>query len=268
MAEMKYKIGDRVIIEKSNVEGLFTRHAGLEGTIVDVDDSRKDGYHYKVADSENQFGVWCKVKHLVSEKPTSDKIVITHDGKTTTAALYREDGTKETATAKCAPEDKFDLYVGAKLALERLADKTAKPIDIELKGFKVGDRVNVDGMNGTVICIGITDILGVQFDDANYPGHRCRGIPLKAGTTGDKPNCWWVAPDSASHGEVTKYYNGKVVCITDEWCWWTKGKIYEVVNGTIIDDDRMLRYEDHPITPEFNGKYGKMFLPITESANG
>lgn len=65
--------------------------------------------------------------------------------------------------------------------------------------FNVGDRVTVDGMNGTVICITLGDLLGVQFDDENYEGHRCSGIPLKAGSpSARKNNCWWVLPENAS----------------------------------------------------------------------
>ena len=57
----KYKVGDRVIIECSNVDWLFHDHSGLEGTIQKVDHTRQDGYHYQVVDAKNKYGVWCKV---------------------------------------------------------------------------------------------------------------------------------------------------------------------------------------------------------------
>ncbi len=49
-----------------------------------------------------------------------NKIVITTDGKTTTAKLY--DGKKfiKSAKAKCSPDDEFDFGIGSALALERL----------------------------------------------------------------------------------------------------------------------------------------------------
>ena len=68
--------------------------------------------------------------------------------------------------------------------------------------FNVGDRVNVDGLNGTVICISVGDLLGIQFDDDDYAGHRCLGVTLRAGSPSIKKNCWWVRPESATHGEA------------------------------------------------------------------
>lgn len=34
-----------------------------------------------------------------------------------------------------------------------------------------------------------------------------------------------------------KPYNAKVVCIQTDYRWWTEGKIYEVNDGIILDDD-------------------------------
>lgn len=47
-----------------------------------------------------------------------DKIEITVDGNKTVAKMGGRKG-----VAKCAPEDKFDIFVGAKLALERLEEE-------------------------------------------------------------------------------------------------------------------------------------------------
>lgn len=52
------------------------------------------------------------------------KIIITTDGKTTTAALYDAVGdVVKTAKAECNPCDTFDFIAGANLALERLLEK-------------------------------------------------------------------------------------------------------------------------------------------------
>jgi hypothetical protein len=39
--------------------------------------------------------------------------------------------------------------------------------------------------------------------------------------------------------EEPKYYNGKVVCVEKSLpCWfWTPGKVYEIKDGVILDDD-------------------------------
>ena len=71
-----------------------------------------------------------------------------------------------------------------------------------VEDFKVGDRVSVGGMSGTVICIATTDMFGVQFDDESFAGHRCGGVKLKAGSPSSKANCWWVKAKSMSKGAV------------------------------------------------------------------
>ena len=63
--------------------------------------------------------------------------------------------------------------------------------------FNVGDRVSVEGKTGTIICISLGGLIGVQFDDENFVGHRCLGIQLKAGEPSLKNNCWWVKSDSS-----------------------------------------------------------------------
>ena len=59
------------------------------------------------------------------------EIVITRKGRIVTA----KDRRGNHASARCCPEDDFNFYEGAKLALERLEDKT--------RGIKAGDRVIV-----------------------------------------------------------------------------------------------------------------------------
>lgn len=66
---MKYKIGDHVIIERSNIDWL-NNFAGKSGTIVEVD-SVLEGW-YKVSPDEwgeivEWGGVWSKVKCLVDK---------------------------------------------------------------------------------------------------------------------------------------------------------------------------------------------------------
>lgn len=52
-----------------------------------------------------------------------NKIIITTDGKTTTARLYDGKNVIKTAKAECSPEDDFCFEVGAKLAFDRLMSK-------------------------------------------------------------------------------------------------------------------------------------------------
>ena len=65
------------------------------------------------------------------------KIVITTDGKTTTARLFNGKELVNRGEAICSPDDKFDFMVGAKLAMERLEGNKPK--------YEVGKYVKVTG---------------------------------------------------------------------------------------------------------------------------
>lgn len=214
-------------------------------------------------------------------KCLNEKIVITHDGKTTTATKYCGDGSKVTATAKCAPEDEFNFEVGAKLALERLTEKVA-PADewvVVKRKPRVGDyiRLKTDGMYRW-----------------NKPGDILRVDEIGVGTgtlvkvygknhvrpTDDRDFLWsysheeYEIVEKATKDETPKYYNGKVVCVSNKGAFdsgFTVGKIYEVVDGKFIDNN----HESRPLTEDritdlgdLNNEYfkhwGFQFIPLVE----
>ena len=65
-------------------------------------------------------GFWLPPECLELIKPKAEKIVITHDGKTTLARLYDGKTVVKSAEAKCGPRDEFSFIEGARLAFERL----------------------------------------------------------------------------------------------------------------------------------------------------
>ena len=115
-------------------ERCFT--VGKVYDVVDNTITNDNGFKYKYSRSLmgdsllGWLGGWYKWEVVPAEK-----IIITHDYKTTTATLYRGNE-KVVATIKCAPEDKFDFMIGAKLAMERL-----------------NDEINPKYYNGKVVCI-------------------------------------------------------------------------------------------------------------------
>lgn len=225
---MKFKVGDKVRIVWDEVS-VFTKAKGCIGTIIDVNERLM--YPYKL-DIDPKHIYRDSELELVHE----EKIVITTDGKVTTATLYK-DNEKTVAKAYCSPEDTFDFNVGAKLAMERLMT-VVNPVIVN--GFKVGDRVNYGGHNGTIICISYDDTLGVEFDNNPNCFHNCSGILLKAGKPGEPNRCAWCYASELKHGEAPNYYNGKVVCVNLNGtnCYsYTVGKIYEFVDGTFTDDN-------------------------------
>ena len=79
------------------------------------------------------------VPNKVDHKP---KIIITTDGKTTLARLYEGKKVVKTAEAHCSPDDTFDFFVGANLAMERLIGKaTAIQASAEIPK-EITDKLN------------------------------------------------------------------------------------------------------------------------------
>lgn len=120
----KFKIGDRVkcvcVVDKNTI--LLNKI----GTIIEIDCGLigvefDEWIHGHGCNHKGKIGYcwWCEESDLV-KVVCSDKIVITTDGKTTTAKMYDGKEVVKTAIAKCSPEDEFDFETGAKIAFDRL----------------------------------------------------------------------------------------------------------------------------------------------------
>lgn len=230
---LNIKNGKVKCVGYNNGERRFT--VGKVYDVIDNTITNDNGYKYECCrHCEESIVDWLSCWYKF-EAVGDEIIVITHDNKTTTATLYRGNE-KVVATARCAPEDEFDFIIGAELVMKRLVEKTK---EVVVGGFKVGDRVNVDGRNGTVICISVMDFIGVEFDKPNWNAvHSCGGVDLKAGKPGTTVNCKWFNAnvDKIQHGEVPECYNGKVVCIKAGTDHWTVGKVYNVKDGIVVSD--------------------------------
>lgn len=77
---------------------------------------------------------------IIEYKPEVRTICIKTDGKIVTAYMGDKKG-----IAKCSPEDTFDLYTGAKLALDRLFDKEKQEENTQKINYKswIGKKVRV-----------------------------------------------------------------------------------------------------------------------------
>lgn len=127
----EFKVGDRVRVIK-DCDGAKKE---MVGTVIAPDtESRKslgvkfdkkfyDG-HTLQGRCEDGYGHWVLPDCL--ELIGDNKIVITTDGKTTTARLYDGEKVIKAAKAKCSPEDRFDFKIGAKIAFDRLVDNEIK----------------------------------------------------------------------------------------------------------------------------------------------
>lgn len=172
-----FKIGDSVRV----IRNYSSARKGMKGTIkakgsqtgrwgIEFDEKFGSG-HDCGGKTQNGHGYWVPPECLELIKPKAEKIVITHDGKTTLARLYEDNKVVKSAEAKCSPDDEFSFTVGAKLAFERLTEEKEEP------PFKVGDVVKVKAaeyhffMDGTlgkvteVVDEGMLEVMG--YDSIN-----------------------------------------------------------------------------------------------------
>ena len=125
---MNFKVGDRVraieaydgkkeIVGKIGTVKLVNKHNDKNPYGIEFDENV--GGHSFLLCGEYGHCWWCP-ENVIEPVHEGNKIVITTDGKTTTAKMY--DGKKfvKSAKAVCSPDDKFDLGIGSALALERL----------------------------------------------------------------------------------------------------------------------------------------------------
>lgn len=139
MKNKKFKKGDKVRAI-DNRYAITCKVRNWEGIVAHVwDDGNFDAVTTKHIDSseidEEYYGL--NPKHF--ELITPETIVITSDGKTTTAYLKQGKKTVKQAIAKCSPDDEFSLEIGAKLALNRLFEVEC----VKQNHYQVGDRVRI-----------------------------------------------------------------------------------------------------------------------------
>lgn len=126
----KFKVGDKIIANKKASARYGYTKEGWIGMVTDVYDPPLFGDEFRAVglsdeDDDCRFGLEEKYFDLLKEtipETIPQKIVVTSDGKRTTAKLYDGKNLVKTATASCAPEDKFDFNYGAALAIERLTE--------------------------------------------------------------------------------------------------------------------------------------------------
>lgn len=122
----EFKVGDRVRLVKDYDSAAKAGMAGIlavkKGHSLGVRFDRPfERGHSLSGNCEAGYGYW--VTHDCLELISNNKIIITTDGKTTTARLYDGKNVIKTAKAECSPEDDFFFEVGAKLAFDRLMSK-------------------------------------------------------------------------------------------------------------------------------------------------
>ena len=139
----KFKVGDKVeILDGSKIKnytGNFTlpmkKYIGKTMEIAEINTH----YEGRTAYCMTETGYMWDERGLKLVTDNNKKIVITTDGKTTTAKLYDGKNVIKTADAKCCLTDKFDFNTGALIAFGRLTDSELKFEEgLDWEAFKSG----------------------------------------------------------------------------------------------------------------------------------
>lgn len=133
----KFKVGDRVLA----VDNVGMYKTPAPGTVISV--YSKFSHPYRVHFDGSGYKLWSNVAGLLREK--HPVIVITTDGKTTTATKRLGKQVLGTATARCNPGDKFDFDTGATLAFARLVGAEVR--------FAEEEKPKEDSLPEKLVCV-------------------------------------------------------------------------------------------------------------------
>lgn len=133
--KFKYKVGEKVRVLDGSEAPYYTagwvnpmnRYVG-KTLVVMTQESIHESPTYKLMDG----GGWSYDEKYLAPAD-SDRIVIYTDKKDPSKVIAKDISTGKTGVAKCSPEDTFDFYTGAKLAMNRLLGvdgKVAQKIEI------------------------------------------------------------------------------------------------------------------------------------------
>lgn len=112
-----FKVGDKIVAKKNAPYTITTD--GWRGTVTKI--SHLGEIWVAGNGIAGYSGTPVDPKYFYLDT-SNQKIIITTDGKTTTAKKYDGKTVVKTAVAKCSPDDKFDFDTGAKIAVDRLFD--------------------------------------------------------------------------------------------------------------------------------------------------
>ncbi len=262
----RYKVGDRVIA----VDNIGLHPDGSRGIITTIfrDPPRNDEFDYCVKYDDSNCRLWSKIVSLESDSISADtsetpvvappvhgkesvleskmeypSIVITCKGRKTKAVLKRGDEVLRWASASCHPEDDFDQYVGASIALDRLFDR---PVDMDAyehaatpKPFE-GKAVCVEKNLWVPVSARFTIGKVYEFSNGRVIGDNGSSFI----TASSLDNNWLVLGAKfipfIEATPTTKRYEGAIICVDSDAKMFTPGKAYKVNDGRVYNDNGVL----------------------------
>ena len=214
----------------------FAAGSGIDGTQIECGYSNKQDKnltHSPVGCHKNEGWKTAPFSGFEREETIGG---IKRNGNTITVHMGNLHG-----TAKCSPDDQFDLYAGCELALRRALgreDEAGKaPSPTSPEEFEPGKRyrVSVRAWSKRHIVLPAR----MRYNDGEEVTVKNRYSAV-CGDFVYGPECCEEIKESEKPAdpEKPKYYNGKMVCVENGgYPWWTVGKIYEYKDGIVTADD-------------------------------
>lgn len=166
-----------------------------------------------------------------TRQKTFPTIVISTDGKTTTAVKRMGKTEIKRATARCSPEDSFDFDTGAKIAMERLLHTELSPAGSKFK-FTLGDVIIGNEKASSKYIITKEGWIGMVVETFKNGDVGARAS--------DSSAVFRLEPEYFEHYDFKtkqRFYSGKVVCTGSADPSFTVGKVYEFADGKVRDND-------------------------------
>lgn len=208
-----------------------TRFDPGDGAVILFGSSGRDNLTYRDAAQKD-----CKTIPF-SEFDSPETIgVIKRKGNTITVHMGDLHG-----TAKCSPDDQFDLYTVCELALRRALwreDEAKKaPSPMSQEEFEPGKRYRVSVLAWSKRHIVLP--ARMRYNDGEEVTVKNRYSAVCGDFVYGPECCEEIQePEKPVDPEKPKYYNGKMVCVNNGgYYWWTVGKIYEYKDGVVTADD-------------------------------
>lgn len=143
----EFKIGDRVRAirndEYRKLEGKIGTVVEVEGFSIGVDFDSEINGHACGGLARMGHGWYLPDYYLeyIGRCNEYNKVIITIEGKVTTATLMKGRVVLGNATARCSPNDRFDPLVGAQIAIQRLAKEFGSKLVVHGSMF---DKTNIE----------------------------------------------------------------------------------------------------------------------------
>lgn len=173
----KYKIGDHVVVEESNIEWI-DKCAGRTGVIENIWPTPHEYAYCVNLDDKEGLALWCKVKCLVDEHNTIARVIFNDPA---TVILWK-DGTK--TIAKAVKGDKYDPEKGFAIAYaKKFAGKTFReemekwcaPVVVEMAKNEPITMAELLQMDGQKVWLSSIYDGEENFDDVYCGWHTVNG---------------------------------------------------------------------------------------------